>query len=86
MGIDCLLDMGRTVVIVTGDAMVAMRMAKLSGMLDLEVYNATIMPPCASPTSLKTASPPDMTALLPRKTRLKSESPTSPARSQTPKC
>lgn len=45
MGIDCLLDMGRTVVIVTGDAMVMMRKTKLTGMLDLEVYKATIMPP-----------------------------------------
>ena len=45
MGIDCLPDMGRMVVIVTGDAMVMMRKTKLTGMLDLEVYKATIMPP-----------------------------------------
>jgi Na+/H+-dicarboxylate symporter len=38
MGIDRLLDMGRTAVNVTGDAMVTTCMAKITGMLDVEVY------------------------------------------------
>ena len=38
MGIDRLLDMGRTAINVTGDAMVTVCMAKLSGMLDIDVF------------------------------------------------
>ena len=39
MGIDRLLDMGRTAINVTGDAAVTTCMAKLSGMLDKDVFN-----------------------------------------------
>ena len=39
MGIDRLLDMGRTAINVTGDAVVTTCMAKLSGMLDKDVFN-----------------------------------------------
>lgn len=39
MGIDRLLDMGRTAINVTGDAMVTTCMAKIAGMLDVEVFN-----------------------------------------------
>ena len=39
MGIDRLLDMGRTAINVTGDAMVTTCMAKLTGMLDTSVFN-----------------------------------------------
>ena len=39
MGIDRLLDMGRTAINVTGDAVVTTCMAKLSGMLDANVFN-----------------------------------------------
>ncbi len=38
MGIDRLLDMGRTAINITGDAMVTMVMAKLTGMLDASVF------------------------------------------------
>ena len=38
MGIDRLLDMGRTAINVTGDAMVTTCMAKISGMLDIDVF------------------------------------------------
>lgn len=38
MGVDRLLDMGRTAVNITGDAMVTMCMAKISGMLDVNVF------------------------------------------------
>ena len=38
MGIDRLLDMGRTAINVTGDAMVTTCMAKLTGMLDVDVF------------------------------------------------
>lgn len=38
MGIDRILDMGRTAVNVTGDAVVTAVMAKLSGLLDVEVF------------------------------------------------
>ena len=40
MGIDRLLDMGRTAVNITGDAMVTMCMAKLTGMLNLDVFKS----------------------------------------------
>ena len=39
MGIDRLLDMGRTAINVTGDAVVTTCMAKVSGMLDKDVFN-----------------------------------------------
>ena len=39
MGIDRLLDMGRTAINVTGDAVVTTCMAKVTGMLDVEVFN-----------------------------------------------
>ena len=39
MGIDRLLDMGRTAINVTGDAVVTTCMAKLSGMLDKDVFD-----------------------------------------------
>ena len=39
MGIDRLLDMGRTAINVTGDAAVTTCMAKLTGMLDKDVFN-----------------------------------------------
>lgn len=38
MGVDRLLDMGRTAINITGDAMVTMCMAKLSGLLDISVF------------------------------------------------
>ena len=40
MGIDRLLDMGRTAVNITGDAVVTMCMAKLTGMLDVGVFKS----------------------------------------------
>ncbi|MBQ9001365.1 MAG: dicarboxylate/amino acid:cation symporter [Eggerthellaceae bacterium] len=39
MGIDRLIDMGRTAINVTGDAVVTTCMARLNGMLDVEVFN-----------------------------------------------
>lgn len=38
MGVDRLLDMGRTAINITGDAMVTMCMAKISGMLNVAVF------------------------------------------------
>ena len=44
MGIDRLLDMGRTAINVTGDAVVTTCMAKLNGLLDTDVFNNTHLP------------------------------------------
>ena len=44
MGIDRLLDMGRTAVNVTGDAVVTTCMGKVAGMLDTDVFNANNLP------------------------------------------
>lgn len=38
MGVDRLLDMGRTAINITGDAMVTMCMAKISGLLNIDVF------------------------------------------------
>ena len=44
MGIDRILDMGRTAINVTGDAMVTTCMAKLTGMLDIGVFKSNNLP------------------------------------------
>ena len=44
MGIDRILDMGRTAINVTGDAMVTTVMGKMTGMLDEEVYKSNNLP------------------------------------------
>ena len=44
MGIDRILDMGRTAINVTGDAVVTTIMGKLSGMLDVEVFRSNDLP------------------------------------------
>ena len=44
MGIDRLLDMGRTAINITGDAMVTICMAKMSGMLDVDMYKSNDLP------------------------------------------
>ena len=44
MGIDRLLDMGRTAINVTGDAVVTTCMAKVSGMLDTNIFNSNDIP------------------------------------------
>ena len=44
MGIDRILDMGRTAINVTGDAVVTTIMGKLSGMLDVEVFKSNDLP------------------------------------------
>ncbi len=40
-GIDRVLDMARTAINVTGDAMVSLLIAKTENELDVEVYNST---------------------------------------------
>ena len=44
MGIDRILDMGRTAINVTGDAVVTTIMGKLTGMLDVEVFKSNNLP------------------------------------------
>ena len=44
MGIDRLLDMGRTAINVTGDAVVTTCMGKISGMLDVDVFKSNNLP------------------------------------------
>ncbi len=59
MGIDRILDMGRTAINVTGDAMVTTCMAKLTGMLDVGVFKSNKLPDIGEDALDETEEPVD---------------------------